>query len=125
VSNSSTTYNNRNRGSLNYDLGVAKVGAGWESSTYMYGNTMTDTMVSVNVPMSGALNLGAQLGSRALGGNSSSSANTTRNGYLLVANYNLSKQTYLVANYYSIDMGATATNAQLATGYALYLYKGF
>jgi len=125
VSNSSTTYNNRNRGSANYDLGVAKLGVGYESSTYMYGNTMTDTLASVNVPVSGALNLGAQLGSRALGGNSSSSANTTRNGYLLVANYNLSKQTYLVANYYSIDMGATAANAQLATGYALYLYKGF
>jgi hypothetical protein len=91
----------------------------------MFGNTLTDTMVSVNVPVSGALNVGAQLGSRVLAGNTTSGANTTRNGYLLVANYNLSKQTYLVGNFYSIDMGATGTNAQLATGYAMYLYKGF
>jgi hypothetical protein len=125
VSNSATTYNTRNRGSANYNLGFATVGAGWESSTYMYGNTLTDTLVSANVPLSGAVSVGAQLGSRVAAGNSASSSNYTRNGYLLVANYNLSKQTYIVANYYSIDMGATAANAQLANGYGLYLYKGF
>lgn len=124
VSGSSSTYSSRNRASANYNLGVATVGAGYEASTYMYGNTLTDTLVSVNVPI-GSLNLGAQLGQRTTAGNSSSSSDYTRNGYLLVANYALSKQSYIVANYYSIDMGATGTSAQLANGFGLYLYKGF
>jgi hypothetical protein len=44
---------------------------------------------------------------------------------LLVANYALSKQSYVVANYYSMDMGATGTTAQQQNGFGLYLYKGF
>jgi len=121
VSGSTSTYSSRNRASANYNLGVATVGAGYEASTYMYGNTLTDTLVSVNVPI-GSLNLGAQLGQRTTSGGTS---DYTRNGYLLVANYALSKQSYVVANYYSMDMGATGTSAQLQNGFALYLYKGF
>ncbi len=121
VSGSTSTYSSRNRASANYNLGVATVGAGYEASTYMYGNTLTDTLVSVNVPV-GSLNLGAQLGQRTTSGGTS---DYTRNGYLLVANYALSKQSYVVANYYSMDMGATGTSAQLQNGFALYLYKGF
>jgi len=124
LSNSSSYANNRNRASANYDLGVAKVGAGYEATTYMYGNTLMDTMVSINVPI-GSLNLGAQLGQRTAAGNSSSGSDYSRSGYLLVANYALSKQSYIVANYYSIDQGATGTTAQLANGFGLYLYKGF
>jgi len=124
LSNSSSYYNTRNRGSANYDFGVATVGAGYEASTYMYGNTLMDTLMSVNVPI-GSLNLGAQLAQRTASGNSSSSSDYTRNGYLLVANYALSKHSYVVANYYSMDMGATGTSAQQQNGFTLYLYKGF
>ena len=106
----------RTRASFSYDLGAAKIGAGLEQQTYAYGNTRTDSLIGVNVPM-GALNLGAQIGNR---GTTKDSTTTSYSGYLLVANYSLSKQTYLVANYYSYQ-----TSANNATGYGMFLYKGF
>jgi hypothetical protein len=114
---SSTHASTRTRASFSYDLGAAKIGAGLEQQTYAYGNTRTDSLVGVNVPMSGALNLGAQFANRST---TKDSTTTGYSGYLLVANYNLSKQTYLVANYYSYQ-----TAASNATGYGMFLYKGF
>jgi len=107
----------RTRASLSYDLGAAKIGAGLEQQTYAYGNTRTDSLVGINVPMSRALNLGAQFANRST---TKDSTTTGYSGYLLVANYSLSKQTYLVANYYSYQ-----TAASNATGYGMFLYKGF
>jgi len=106
----------RTRASFSYDLGAAKIGAGLEQQTYAYGNTRTDSLVGLNVPM-GALNLGAQIGNRST---TKDSTTTGYTGYLLVANYSLSKQTYVVANYYSYQ-----TAASNATGYGMFLYKGF
>jgi hypothetical protein len=118
---STSSSNARNRASVSYDLGAAKIGVGYESTQYMYGNTKTDSLFGVNVPLSGALNVGAQMAQSSTSGNATAANNYNRNGMLLVANYNLSKQTYLVANYYSYDAGGT----QNATGYGVFLYKGF
>lgn len=121
VNASSSSSNTRNRASVSYDLGAAKIGVGYESTQYMYGNTKTDSLLGVNVPLSGALNVGAQVAQVVTSGNAAAASNYSRNGMLLVANYNLSKQTYVVANYYSYDAGGSYN----ATGYGLFLYKGF
>lgn len=121
VASSTSSSNTRNRASVSYDLGAAKIGVGYESTQYMYGNTKTDSLVGVNVPLSGALNVGVQMGQQSTSGNDTAANNYNRNGALLVANYNLSKQTYLVANYYTYDAGGS----QNATGYGVFLYKGF
>ena len=121
TNNSTSSANTRNRASVSYDLGVAKVGVGYESTQYMYGNSKTDSLLGVNAPVGGALSLGVQFAQVSTSGNASSSSNYNRNGYLLGANYNLSKQTYLAAHYYSYDGGTTVN----PTGYGMFLYKGF
>jgi hypothetical protein len=122
TTDSSTTSNNtRNRAAASYDLGFAKVGAGYESTQFMYGNSKTDSLLGVNLPVGGALSLGVQFAQQSTSGNVSSGDNYNRNGYLLGANYNLSKQTYLAAHYYSYDKGATVN----PSGYGVFLYKGF
>jgi len=120
TTSSSATAASRTRGAASYDLGVAKIGAGFEQTIYTYGNKLTDTLVGVNVP-AGALNLGAQIASRSAADNSSSSSNYDRAGYLLVANYAISKRTYVVANYYTYDGGSTTNGS----GYGLFLYNSF
>jgi len=120
TASSTSSANTRNRAAASYDLGVAKVGLGYESTQYMYGNSKTDSLLGVNVPM-GALSLGVQFAQVSTSGNASSSSNYNRNGYLLGANYNLSKQTYLAAHYYNYDGGTTVN----PNGYGLFLYKGF
>ena len=118
---SETSKNTRNRASASYDLGLAKVGVGYESTSFMYGNSQTDSLLGVNVPLGGALTLGVQFGQVSTSGSATAASNYNRNGYLLGANYNLSKKTYLVAHYYSYDAGTT-TNPN---GYQLVIYKGF
>jgi hypothetical protein len=121
TNNSTSSANTRNRASVSYNLGVAKVGVGYESTSYMYGNSKTDSLLGVNVPVGGNLSLGAQFAQVSTSGNASSSSNYNRNGYLLGANYNLSKQTYIAAHYYNYDGGTTVN----PNGYGLFLYKGF
>ncbi len=120
TASSTSSANTRNRAAASYDLGVAKVGFGYESTQYMYGNSKTDSLLGVNVPM-GALSLGVQFGQVSTSGNASSSSNYNRSGYLLGANYNLSKQTYLAAHYYNYDGGTTVN----PNGYQMVIYKGF
>ena len=120
TASSTSSANTRNRAAASYDLGVAKLGFGYESTQYMYGNSKTDSLLGVNVPM-GNLSLGVQFAQVSTSGNASSSSNYNRNGYLLGANYNLSKQTYLAAHYYSYDAGTTVN----PSGYGMFLYKGF
>jgi len=121
TASSTTSSNTRNRASASYDLGVAKVGAGYESTQYMYGNSKTESLLGVNLPVGGALSLGVQFAQQSTSGNSSSASNYNRNGYLLGANYNLSKQTYIAAHYYNYDGGTTVN----PNGYGVFLYKGF
>ena len=123
VEASSSSSDVRNRAALSYDLGLAKIGAGYEQTKYKYGNKKTDSLLGINVPLGGALNLGAQLAQSSTTDNASSSDNADRSGYLLVANYNLSKRTYLVANYYQYDAGAAYSTRP--NGYGVFLYNNF
>ena len=118
---SETSKNTRNRASVSYDLGVANLGLGFESTQFMYGNSQTDSLLGVNVPLSSALSLGVQFAQVSTSGSATAASNYNRNGTLLGANYNLSKQTYVAAHYYSYDAGTT-TNPN---GYQLVIYKGF
>jgi hypothetical protein len=121
TASSTSSANTRNRASASYDLGVVKLGLGYESTQYMYGNSKTDSLFSINTPLSGALSLGVQMGQVSTSGNAASASNYNRNGTLLGVNYNLSKQTYLAAHYYSYDAGTTVN----PSGYGMFLYKGF
>ena len=87
----------------------------------MYGNSKTDSLLGVNLPVGGTLSLGVQFAQQSTSGNASAASNYNRNGYLLGMNYTLSKQTYLAAHYYSYDAGTTVN----PSGYGMFLYKGF
>jgi hypothetical protein len=118
---SETSANTRNRASASYDLGVAKIGFGYESTQYMYGNSQTDSLLGLNTPLSGALSLGVQMAQKSTSGSATAASNYNRNGTLLGVNYNLSKQTYIAAHYYSYDAGTTV----MPSGYQVVFYKGF
>jgi len=111
-----------NRASASYDLGVAKIGAGYQTVIYGYGNSMTDTLVGVTAPVTSALSLGAQIGYRAKSGNSTSSLNTTMTGSIYSASYTLSKRTSLLASFISYDAVANTTQT---TGFAAKLFTTF
>ena len=51
VENSNTSADVKNRASLSYDLGVAKVGVGYDQTKYKYGNKKTDSLLGINVPL--------------------------------------------------------------------------
>jgi len=102
----------RNRGSASYDMGVAKLGAGWSQTTTTYGATTSDTLVGVSIPL-GNVTLAAQMGNRTKAGNAASASNTNYSGRVLYAQYNISKRTYLNAGYKSYDVDPTLTTPTL------------
>ncbi len=97
----------RTRLSASYDLGVAKLGAGFQSKKDLAGVKDKQMMLGVSVPM-GAITLGATYATR----NSDNNALDAK-GFELGANYALSKRTNVQAAYLSQKMdqgGAKATN---------------
>jgi len=110
-----------NRASASYDLGAAKIGAGYQTVVYGYGNSITDTLAGINVPVSGALNIGAQMGFRSKAGNATSSLNTNYGGTILSASYSLSKRTSILASYLSYDVGGSSQTS----GFAAKLFTTF
>ena len=118
VSTSSSVSSSLNRASASYDLGVAKIGAGYSTVIYGYGNSRTDTLAGITVPVTAALTLGAQAGQRATSGNAT---NTNYSGAIYSGSYALSKRTSFVASYIDYDSGATTHN----TGYAMKLFTTF
>jgi hypothetical protein len=106
TSNSKT----RNRAALSYDLGIAKVSAGYEQTATTYGATTTDTVytVATAVPNS-ALSLSASFGTRAKAGNAASTDDTTYSGSIYAASYALSKRTSLNTTYLT-NQGTSTTN---------------
>ena len=98
--NATTNSSSRHRAAFSYDLGVAQIGAGYEQTTYNYGNTTTDSLMSVVLPIpSSPLTLSAAFAQRVKAGNASSSSDTSYSGALYNAVYTLSKRTYLLATY--------------------------
>jgi hypothetical protein len=120
VASSETYKQSRSRFAASYDMGVAKIGAGVEATNFSYGNTQSDTAMSISIPL-GALNIGGQIAQKATSGSATSSSNYTRTGSIFGGTYNLSKRTYVVGQMWSFDAGNT-TNT---TGYGLAVYNTF
>jgi predicted porin len=101
VDNSIKTNKNLTRVSAAYDLGVAKIGGGY-SVTKKTRGSLADTYLSVGVPV-GALQLGADWGTRKTDHDGVDTADGTVGAWGLGAVYSLSKRTVLVANYRSYE----------------------
>jgi predicted porin len=113
---------NRVRLAASYDLGMAKVGAGYSRLTYGAG-TRTDTAATVNVPL-GATTLGASWANRNFDnakGNTATDGNAT--GFGLTASYALSKRTSLNLSY--ARWNKTAADAEKSTETNLLLAHSF
>jgi hypothetical protein len=117
----------KTRASASYDLGVAKIGAGVDSTTYTAGNVYSESMLGVTVPL-GSLTLGAQFGQMSTTGYATNYDNT---GSVFGAKYSMSKRTYMTAQYYSYTGGFTASSAtstagtQNGTGAVFTIYNTF
>ena len=120
-----TTENkNHLRGSVSYDLGVAKLGGGMERQTWEGTNfklTVTDTLLAVSVPM-GAVTLGANWAQREISDQATAADNGSFNGYGLKAAYALSKRTAVSADYTN---WANAVDAKKQSVYNLFLSHSF
>lgn len=104
--NVNTSYKDMIRGSISYDFGVAKVGGGFSVLTVTSGATLTDGLIAVSAPVTGALTLGANFATETFNGSAAQAGvgvagalDQTRTGYGLSATYALSKRTSLIANY--------------------------
>ncbi len=85
----------------NYDLGVVKLGAGLAVKSLGDGGTDTQSLVTLSAPI-GALSVNAAWASVKVDVASTSTlaaTNGTRTGYMLGAQYNMSKRTYAILNY--------------------------
>ena len=119
---STTLTSSLSRASASYDLGVAKIGAGYVTTVYGYGNSQTDTLAGITVPVTSALTLGAQMGYRAKSGNTTNALNTTMMGTIYGASYTLSKRTSFLASFIAYDAVA---NTSQTTGFAAKLLTTF
>lgn len=105
-----TSYSNyRHRAAFSYDLGAAKIGAGYEQNVTTYGDTTTDTLFSVamGVPNS-ALTVSAQFGQRAKAGNAAAASDTVYAGSAYAASYKLSGRTSLNTTYLTNQAAGTS-----------------
>ncbi|APW41801.1 porin [Rhodoferax saidenbachensis] len=100
------------RGSVSYDFGVAKVGAGIAQSQLVVAGTETQSMLSVGVPF-GAVTVGALVANRVFSGTGNTASGGTiaaddynQTGYGLELDYALSKQTSVAVNYLSYQQGS-------------------
>jgi len=100
-----TRADSRTRMSANYDLGVARIGAGNESLKYSTGAKRTDTAIGVSAPF-GAFLVGAVFANTKTDGTAG-----TGKGTDLSVQYNLSKRTYVaVQSRNTKQAGATASD---------------
>jgi len=91
---------NRLRANANYNLGVARVGVGYQTgdnvtAAFGAGATQEEMLLAVSIPVGNVL-LGGVYGQRTLEG-----VTGTATGYDLAAQYNLSKRTYVALQYRS------------------------
>ena len=116
-----TNASTRNRGSASYDLGVAKLGAGWSQTSYTYGNSITDTLIGVSIPV-GQLTLSGQFANRTKGGNKLTSADTNYSGKVVTAVYSMSKRTDAFVTYKTWDTSASSTSVPTSFAAGIYHY---
>ena len=101
VGNDDSTFKGVTRGGANYDFGFVKAGLGLQVTNHAGGGTNTQTMVSFSAPV-GPVSLNAAWASNNVDVVSTSTlaaAAGVRTGYMLGAQYNLSKRTYGILNY--------------------------
>ena len=103
-----TSYRDVVRAAASYDFGAVKVGGGVSTLTVMSGAVLNDTAISISVPVSAALTIGANYAAESLSGSmvqtsigitSNGQVDQSRSGYGLSATYALSKRTSIIANY--------------------------
>ncbi len=110
-----TLADSRTRISANYDLGVARIGAGYQTAKITTGVKKNETAVGVSAPF-GAFVVGAVYASSKTDG--VAGKNT---GYDLSAQYNLSKRTYVGIQAQSTKAAgatASATNRRIQLGHS-------
>jgi len=117
VGNGTGTAVDEQRLSGSYDLGVAKLGLGTQITKYAFGNTKTQSLLGVTVPV-GPVTFGAQLAARKTS-DLSAAADGTQNGYSLAAVYSLSKRTMVAAQYSRWDGAVNPTASSTAAGLLL------
>jgi len=77
-----------------YDLGVAKVGAGYQNAKLLNnGGDNVQYAISASAPVGGNMSVNGIYASNKVG------SADARTGFMLGAQYNLSKRTYAIANY--------------------------
>jgi hypothetical protein len=103
--------NFRHRAAASYDMGVAKIGAGYETTQATYGNTTTDTVIGLSAPL-GALTVSAQFGQRTTAGGT---ADATYAGNIYAASYALSKRTSVEGTYISNQSSGTSSPSAFIT----------
>jgi predicted porin len=104
----------RTRAAVAYDLGVAKLGAGYEGVANVEGTT-TSLLLAASVPV-GNLTLSGNVGSRAIEGRTTTTSdNKTYSGYALGAAYALSKRTSVNGTYIQYAVTGTANPASETT----------
>jgi hypothetical protein len=97
--------NFRHRAAASYDMGVAKIGGGYETTQATYGDTTTDTVIGLSAPL-GALTVSAQFGQRTKAGGTSDS---TYAGTIYAASYALSKRTSVDGTYTNNQSSGTSS----------------
>jgi len=97
----SNTNDHRVRISGSYNLGVAKIGAGYSNRKNTAGATDRETVMGVSAPM-GAATVGATYDTR------QTFAGVKTKGFTLGAQYDLSKRTNIGAGYYSWSTNGVA-----------------
>jgi len=103
--------NFRHRAAASYDMGVAKIGAGYETTQTTYGDTATDSLVGLSAPL-GALTISAQFGQRTTAGGT---ADATYAGVIYAASYALSKRTSFDATYTNNQSSGTSSPSAFIT----------
>ena len=103
--------NYRHRAAASYDLGVAQIGAGYETNVTTYGDTTTDTVIGLSAPL-GAMTVSATFGQRTTAGGTS---DATYSGAIYAAKYALSKRTSLDATYTSNQSSGTSSPSYVIT----------
>ena len=116
-----TNFKSIARGAVSYDLGAAKLGAGFDSRSYVLGSRM-DYAFGVMVPV-GQLSVGAPWAARTYNDTTDVTKDGTRSGYSLRAKYDLSKMTNILVDYQNYKKAFADTNN--STMLEVYLNKSF
>lgn len=101
-----------------YNFGMATVAAAMQIVDYMGSRTDTQTMFTVAVPL-GAIDLGASYAIRKVESSVSANTNGDRDGYLLYAQYNMSKRTALKFQYNDFKTSVAAGQENSSSTYLL------